>query len=295
MHRLFEFFRQHEVEDGLIGNFDGWWVFLDWQALYKKNYSGVLNLMYLQALRWAAAICQVVGDNTSAAGYARRADALAGAINKYFWDEKAKCWMDGYDPATKAPIDEISQHMNALAVLLNLHPESRHKIAKEILLKSAGAKRPKVLTASPFFYAYVLQAMAESGLRAEAIDIIKEKWGAMIDAGATTFWEVFDLGHSSRCHAWSSSPLYLLSENVLGVTPVEPGWRRVRIAPVASNLDFAKGVVPSPLGRIVVEWEKVGDDQLAVKVELPPGMEGDFVGPLGETRALGAGMHEFNT
>jgi hypothetical protein len=296
MHRLFEFFRQHEVEAGLVGNFDGWWVFLDWQEIHKTNLSGVLNLMYLQSLRWAAAICQVVGDNTSASGYARRADALAGAINKYFWDEKAKCWNDGYDLAKKEQINEMSQHMNALAVLLNLHPESRHKIAKDILWKSATAKRPKVLTASPFFYAYVLQAMSEAGLRAEAVDIIREKWGAMIDEGATTFWETWGSSvHLSRCHAWSAGPLYLLTENVLGVMPVEPGWRRVRIAPMAANLEFAKGVVPSPLGRIIVEWEKVGDDQLAVRVELPQGMEADFVGPLGETRSLDSGMHEFNT
>jgi hypothetical protein len=238
----------------------------------------------------------VVGDNTSASGYARRADALAGAINKYFWDEKAKCWNDGYDLAKKEQINEMSQHMNALAVLLTLHPESRHKIAREILLKSANAKRPKVLTASPFFYAYVLQAMADAGLREEAVEIIREKWGAMIDQGATTFWEMWESGvHLSRCHAWSAAPLYLLTENVLGVTPVEPGWRRVRIAPMAAKLEFAKGVVPSPLGRIIVEWEKVGDDQLAVRVELPQGMEADFVGPLGETRSLDSGMHEFNT
>jgi hypothetical protein len=296
MHRVFEFFRQHEGEGGLIGNFEGWWVFLDWQALYKQNYSGVLNLMYLQALRWAAAICQVVGDNTSASGYARRADALAGSVNKFFWDEKSKCWNDGYDPVKKEQVGQTSQHMNALAVLLSLHPETRHRIAREVLLKSANAKRPKALTASPFFYAYVLQAMCEAGLRAEAIDIIRDKWGWMLDQGATTFWEVWDTSeHLSRCHAWSASPLYLLTENVLGVTPVEPGWRRVRIAPVSNKLDFAKGVVPSPLGRIVVEWEKVGDDQLAVKVEIPQGMEADFVGPLGETRSLDAGTHEFNT
>jgi hypothetical protein len=33
----------------LIGGFDGFWVFLDWQNLYKNDFSAVLNMMYLQA------------------------------------------------------------------------------------------------------------------------------------------------------------------------------------------------------------------------------------------------------
>jgi hypothetical protein len=39
----------------------------------------------------------------------------------------------------------------------------------------------------------------------------------------------------------------------------------------------------------------VGDDQLAVRVELPEGIEGEFVGPLGESRQLDAGASEFHT
>jgi hypothetical protein len=69
----------------------------------------------------------------------------------------------------------------------------------------------------------------------------------------------------------------------------------VRIAPHPGQLEFAKGVVPTPLGRIRVEWEKAGEDQLVVRIELPGGMDGDFIGPMGETRTLKAGLNEFHT
>ena len=69
----------------------------------------------------------------------------------------------------------------------------------------------------------------------------------------------------------------------------------MRIAPLIGNLEFARGAVPSPHGTIRVEWEKVGEDQLAVRVELPEGIDGEFVGPLGETRELESGASEFHT
>jgi hypothetical protein len=295
MHRLMDFLAGHEVKDGLVGDFEGYWVFLDWQGLYKANFSGVLNLMYLQALRWASAIGAIVEDEEHSAAYGAKAAALAETVERYFWDAKAKVWRDGFDPAKNAQVDAVSQQMNALAMLLRLKPEAHPMLAKEVLLKGARQRRGKILTASPFFYAYVLEALAESNYRAEAVDLIREKWGEMMDNGATTFWELWEASTASRCHAWSASPVYHLSQQVLGVMPVDVGWKQVRIAPLPAGLEYARGTVPSPLGTIRVEWEKAGEDQLAVRVDLPPGMEAEFVGPLGETRSLEAGAHQFHT
>jgi alpha-L-rhamnosidase len=251
--------------------------------------------MYLQALRYAAGICELLRDDKAATDYAWRAQALTGAITKYFWDENAKCWRDGFDAATNAPVEQLSQHANALALLLGLKPEHRDHIARDLLLKPARQRKGKVLGASPFFYAYVLEAMFDAGLRADGIAIIRERWGEMIDAGATTFWELWEVTTESRCHAWSASPVYHVMQQVLGVTSAEPGWKGIRIAPFVEGLEYAKGVVPSPLGKIRVEWEKAGEDQLAVRVDVPADIEAEFVSPLGDSRALRAGLNEFNT
>jgi alpha-L-rhamnosidase len=292
---VMDFFTRHESEGGLIGRFEGFWVFLDWQSLYKNDFSAVLNMMYLQALRHASAICDLVDEPQLAVSYHARASRLQFAIEKHFWDARGKVWRDGFDPGAGKMVEEISQHANTLAMLLRLRPEGHSAIAKEVLLKAAGSRRGKILAASPFFYAYVLEALAEANYRDDVIRIIREKWGEMIEKGATTFWEVWEPTFHSRCHAWSSSPVYHLSQQVLGVSPVEAGWKKVRIAPWMGKLDFARGRVPTPLGVINVEWERAGDDQLAVRVELPDGMEGEFFGPLGESRPLAAGGQEFHT
>lgn len=294
LRRVLEYFAGHERRDGLVGGFDGLWVFLDWQDLYRADFSALLNLMYLQALRWAAAIGQVAGDPAIAADCERKAAALAEAVENYFYDHKAKVWRDGFDASAGVRVEAISQHTNALAVLLRLKPEVHPVIAKEVLLKGAASRRGRILTASPFFYAYVLDALVETGHRTEAIDIIRGKWGEMLDAGATTFWENWD-GAASRCHAWSASPLYHLSQQILGVMPVDIGWKQVRIAPLPAGVESARGQVPTPLGIVRVEWELAGEDQLAVRVDIPPQMEAEFVSPVGEIRHLGPGGHEFHT
>lgn len=295
MHRLFEFFASHELRDALLDSFDGFWLFLDWQNLFKGNVSATFNMMYLDALRHAAKICRFAEDDASAQRYQAKAGVLASAIEQHFWDEQAARWRDGFDLAKNEPVEAVSQHANALAILLDLKPETHASIARDVVLKSARARKPDVLTGSPFFYAYVLEAMCKAGLREEAIDVIREKWGRMIDRGAATFWENWDDGVMSRCHAWSASPLYHLSQQVLGVQSVAPGWTQVEIRPLIAGLDYARGVIPTPMGKVRVDWERVDEDQLAVRVDLPGGMDGRFISPLGQEHDLRPGMQEFHT
>jgi hypothetical protein len=291
LHRLFEFFKGKEASNGLIGNLGSWWVFLDWQPLHKGNYSAVLNMFYLKACRWAAQISQLCGDTTHAAAYEDKATKLQATIEALFWLPKEGCWADGVEGDSGKPVETLSQHSNALAILLNLKPETHESIARNMLVKPAKNKRTKVTTGSPFFYSYIVEAIAAAGLRDEAIDILSQRWSEFLDAGAVSFWELW-ANKESRCHAWSSSPLYHISQQVLGVMPTAPGWTKVRIQPLPMKLEFAKGAVPTPKGPIKVEWERA-EDQLVVRVDLPQGIEVEFISPSGEKRNLDAGVSEF--
>lgn len=62
------------------------------------------------------------------------------------------------------------------------------KTVNEQIIKKDGAKG-----LSTFLGYYTLCAMAEAGDTAAAIDMIKNYWGKMIEYGATTFWEDFDI------------------------------------------------------------------------------------------------------
>lgn len=140
---------------------------------------------------------------------------------------------------------------------------------------------------STFFGFYMIDALAKSGNFDEAIDIISKYWGAMIDLGATTFWEELnyaDVKNAARidefvptgkfdihahggaycykglrmslCHGWASGPTSWLSKYVLGVCPTAPGCSQVLIEPHLSGCSQVKGTFPTPAGVLSVSHHR---------------------------------------
>ena len=151
---------------------------------------------------------------------------------------------------------------------------------------------------------YMLEALAKNGSYADALDLISEYWGRMLDLGATTFWEDFNYMDSknaaridefvpegkfdihadggaycyvglrhSFCHGWASGPTAWLSQHILGVEPASPGFKTVRIRPHLGNLEWVEGDFPTPYGIIHVTHSRRPDGQISSTVELPEGVE----------------------
>ena len=96
----------------------------------------------------------------------------------------------------------------------------------------------------------------------------------MLDSGTTLTWEDWDQrykGNQDWNHAWGAAPANLLPSYVLGARPLAPGWTRAEIAPQPGTLSRAEGKVPTPLGPILIRWEKTSAFKLALK--LPPGVK----------------------
>lgn len=184
------------------------------------------------------------------------------------------------------------------AALLSLAGMMDPKKTSADVLKIGGPK-----DVSTFYGFYVLQALAKSGDTGTALDFIRAYWGAMLDFGATTFWEDFNLEWTNNaaridelvpagkkdihgdcgaycyegfrhsfCHGWASGPTAFLSQTVLGVKPAEPGFKRVLIAPHLGNLKWAEGTYPTPLGPIKVRHERRRDGTIASKIDAPRGV-----------------------
>jgi hypothetical protein len=189
------------------------------------------------------------------------------------------------------------------AALLSLAGMVDAKKTADDILRPGGAKR-----ISPYYGFYVLQALTKAGEIDTALDFIRTYWGAMLDLGATTFWEDFNIEwtrHAARidelvpagkkdvhgdfgaydfkgftlslCHGWASGPTAWLSQTVLGITPLEPGFTRVRIQPHLGRLKWAEGTYPTPLGLIHVRHERQPDGTIRSKIDTPRGMRVDRI------------------
>ena len=201
------------------------------------------------------------------------------------------------------------------AKLLRTHqPETSGRKSPAALLSLAGFRDSAAVTTvlkkdgpkdlSTFYGFYVLNALAKSGDIDTGLDFISQYWGGMIDFGATTFWEDFDLAWTenagridepvvpgkkdlhgdygahcyvgfrhSFCHGWAGGPTAWLSKNVLGVEPVAPGCAKVKISPNLGRLTWAEGTYPTPKGAIHVRHEKQADGSVKSTIKLPNGVE----------------------
>lgn len=142
---------------------------------------------------------------------------------------------------------------------------------------------------STFLGYFTLCAAAEAGEYETALRMIKDYWGKMLELGATTFWEDFDIAWAenaspitepvpegkadihgdfgnhcyrnlrhSLCHGWASGPAPWLTKYILGITPLEEGYKKVLFKPHLAGLRFAKGTVPTPYGLIHVDLSEEG-------------------------------------
>ena len=152
---------------------------------------------------------------------------------------------------------------------------------------------------STFYGYYVLHALAKAGNTQGAIDAMRNYWGAMLDLGATTFWEDFDIDwienaarideivpegktdvhaaygkfcyqklRHSLCHGWASGPAPFMTQHILGVKVAEPGCAKLIIEPHLGDLEWAKGTYPTPHGVVEIEHNLV-DGKIETKVNAP--------------------------
>ena len=259
-------------EDGVIA----WrgWQFLDWpSSAQPEAVSAGLVALLVMALEAAAQLCAL-------------------------WNETAvwqKC-RDALQQLRGATLEVPRQNKQAssLLALADLAPAAA--INREIL-----AVEP-LRGLSTFYGFYVLQARARAGDYNGALEVIRRYWGAMLDLGATSFWEHFELswaegaarideipGENQRdlhrdcgdycyqgyrhslCHGWAAGPTAWLSQHVLGVEVFE-GGTKARIAPHLGDLEWARGSFPTPHGPLQVSHRRE-NGEIRSSFEAPPGLE----------------------
>ena len=59
---------------------------------------------------------------------------------------------------------------------------------------------------------------------------------------------------------------------MLGVTPLAPGFKRVRVVPQLGRLQWAEGTYPTPLGPIKVRHERQADGSIKSDIQSPAGV-----------------------
>jgi hypothetical protein len=189
------------------------------------------------------------------------------------------------------PADHGNKQAAALLALADLMSPTK---TSSVILKD-GAN-----DFATFYGYYMLEALAKAGKYQEGMNIISDYWGAMLDLGATTFWENFiyaerknasrideltpagkydihaDGGaycyvglRASLCHGWASGPTSWLTAHVLGIKVLEPGSKVIQVRPNLGELTFAEGTFPTPYGIVKVKHVKQADGKVKSEIDAP--------------------------
>ena len=273
---VFGYFESVTRENGLISFDERYWLFFDWcPALFKTGVPTLLNLLAVGAFRQAAELAELDGDPERQAKFSGFAASVEKAVRGTLFDPAEMKLYDGLNE-DGSRVGTCSPHAAATAIWLDLFPEAHDVWLNEILLPLLKSSRRHPIQPSPYFMFYVFEALRKKGFRAEIIDCIRRWWGDFLSDGCTTTpegWpEQMDRGYWSMCHAWSAHPLYFFSEILLGVHPVEPGWKKVSFDPLPLPGRKFSGTVPTPQGTIEVECDWTGGEGRK-NIRLPEGVE----------------------
>jgi len=256
--RVMGYLGRFQDDEGLLAQVPGF-VFLDWvPALMPTSMNSRaaltgMNCHYYRALLDAADLAGLVGEKTQQSGWATQAERLRQAINARMWSEEKGVYAHARSGGQLS--SQFAVHDSILAVYSGVAPPER---ASQSFTNLFDKPQPDVIQVwSPYFYYFYLRALRSAGRHQEALDVTRHSYGKMLEAGATTCWEVF-AGFGSLCHAWSSAPTFDLSSNVLGVQSTEPGYAALRVEPLPADLTWAKGVVPTVRGDVSVQWKREG-------------------------------------
>jgi alpha-L-rhamnosidase len=129
----------------------------------------------------------------------------------------------------------------------------------------------------------VNDAVAAVGQGDRLPDLLR-RWSVFLQEGFDTFGECWGWGHPSA--RLERHPTKDLIWYVLGVTPVEPGYGTVQIAPRPGAIELLAGAVPTPHGLVQVHVEA---GQARVHSPVPV----NFVSLAGQESSAPAGRSRF--
>lgn len=251
---------------------------VDWPAAERDGYemrpvNTVVNAFHYQALSLMARIAEALGKAEDAAGFRGDAERTARSINTRLSDPKTGLYVDGEGSA------HSSLHANMFPLAFGLVPPERGERVAEFV-------RSRGMACSVYGAQYLLEALYEAGLGEPARRLMTapgdRSWRHMVeDVGTTITLEAWDNRYKPNQdwnHAWGAAPANVIPRKLMGVEPMEPGFRRMRVRPQPGGLEWASLDLPTIRG-VVHAGFKAAPDRFTLTLRLPANTQAEVYLP----------------
>ena len=239
---------------------------------------------------------EVLGKMKDAAKYRQLFEAIRTTFATQFFNSNGHLTTNhntqtGYLLALAFDLLEIEQRPMAVEHLVQL------------ILKEADGHLRTGFLGTPL----IEPVLSRFGYRDLAYDILFDTsypgWFYSIEQGATTIWERWNSYSKSdgfgdpkmnsfNHYAYGAIGEWIYQE-IGGITPLNPGYRKVRIEiPHNIPLHSSSVTLETPQGRLSCQWEKK-DNAIEVKLLVPPNTEAIYVYNDENSKIFGPGIHQW--
>jgi hypothetical protein len=205
---------------------------------------------------------------------------------KAFVDPESRLVRDGEG------IDHFTVQGNAMALVCGVLPSENTDLVADFIVR-------KGMSCSTYMAQFVLEALCRAGRIDEALELMTTEgargWLSMMEKGATITMEFWDLTLAEKWrnpdmnHAWSTAPLNIITRYILGVTPLEPGFKKISLRPQLGKLSEIKARIPTAAGRVDMSIINTSEGY-EVKLDIPSRAE---FAVFGTVRKIPPGSHQF--
>ena len=232
-------------------------------AFVFTDYNTVVNAYHYEALKVIARIAESLGKTADRDAYMKQAEYVKQHINKLLLDKKKGYYNDGIDT------DHSALHSNMFPLAFEIAPAKNNKAVTEFM-------RSRGMACSVYGSQFLMDAVynghdADYGLQLLA-STAERSWYNMIRAGSTVSLEAWDIKYKPNLdwnHAWGAVPANVIPRKLMGVEPLEPGFRKIRIKPQPSTLAHAELIMPTIRGNVNMSFNNTPGKKFELEIEIP--------------------------
>lgn len=257
----------------------------------------VANCFLIRITDVMAQVCQVLGHHEKAKLYSGQSSSMRIAFASEYITPNGRITSD-------------SQTAIALGIHFKLFPTQAQQNHAAERLEELVRQRSRFKIATGFagtpIIGHALSSVGKTQLFYRMLMNAKSpSWLYPVSMGATTMWERWD----SMLPDGSINPGEMTSFNhyalgsvadwmhavIGGLSTLEPGWKRFRVAPQpGGRLTSARVDFQSPYGKLTSSW-RVEKDELILEVAVPPNTTAVVLLGLEVPQTVGSGKYTFRT
>lgn len=239
----------------------------DWIGVEKTPNDLISTGSFILVSRIVAEVAEVLGRDEDVRRYRDLEAKITGAFNGRFLDAETGVYGNG------------SQYSYVWPLYLGIVPREQHSGVVDRLVEDIMVTRRGHLSTGFLGARYLFEVLCNEGHADVAYEVVTKKdypsYGYMIDNGATTIWELWELQTGPGMNSHNHPALGFVSgwfyRNIAGIVPRwdAPGFAHFDVKPfMMGGLTEASAFTDTVRGRVSSAWTR-DEGSLTLNVEVP--------------------------